>query len=197
MLVLNVGGVSCKQVAFHQGDTDAQEEQQYGDWTRNGPPEVWISQRNKEIQSPPEEHFTKVVWMARSRPQSRWNRLLCRSWLAQKPPHLQICCPFDDHGSQRHQRSHAIQPAQVGIAVAQGRPQCQASQKDQESGHQVNPKKANRPIKETCLFTDILVAPIFVAQPTPLGSPAGCQTDRPQTEVPEDEEMARVGEPII
>src|SRR5258707_684966 len=110
---------------------------------------------------------------------------LWRSWFAKNPPHLQICCPFDDHGSQRHQRSHAIQPAQVGIAVAQGRPQCQASQKYQESGHQVNPKKANRPIKETCLFTDILVAPIFVAQPTPLGSPVGCQTDRPQPHDPE------------
>src|ERR1700694_5912770 len=68
MPVLRVGRVSCQQVAFHQGDADAQEEQQDGDWADDDPPEVWIGQRYEEIQSPPEEHFTKVVRMGRSRP---------------------------------------------------------------------------------------------------------------------------------
>src|SRR5258706_15512179 len=122
MLVLHVVGMSSKQVALHQRDTDAQKEQQDGDRTHDGPPEIGIRERNKEIQSPPEEHFTKVVRMARKRPQSIWNYLISRSRLAAKALHLEICRSFDEHSSQGYQGSYDVQPGQLGIAVAESRP---------------------------------------------------------------------------
>ena len=67
-LVLRIGGMFCKQVTLHHGDADTQEEQQDGDGAGDDPPEVWMSQRHKEKEAPPEEHFAKVVRMARGRP---------------------------------------------------------------------------------------------------------------------------------
>jgi len=48
-LVLRVGGMAREQVAFHQGDADAQEEQQDGERTHNDPPELRVGQEHKEI----------------------------------------------------------------------------------------------------------------------------------------------------
>src|SRR6202043_1148675 len=94
-----------------------------------------------------------------------------RLWPAAKAPHLEIRRPFDEYGCQRYQRRYTIQPCDLCVAVAQRRPQRQASQEDQDGRQQVDAEEAHRPEECAVLLAYIPVAPVFVTQPAPLDSP--------------------------